>query len=81
MMAKTPAVHTSPRRVATYQWMTMDDFCTELGVASSTAYKWSASGPRSRRFPRFRKLPNGSIRIRRDWFDEWLEQLGPGLYP
>ncbi len=59
------------------EWLSMEDFCRELGVAPSTAYKWSASGPNSGRFPRFRKLPNGSIRIRRDWFDEWVEGLGP----
>lgn len=58
-------------------WMSMEDFCAELGVSPSTAYKWSAAGPRSGRFPRFRKLPNGSIRIRRDWFEEWLDGLGP----
>lgn len=59
------------------EWLSMEDFCRELGVAPSTAYKWSASGPNSGRFPRFRKLPNGSIRIRRDWFDEWVDGLGP----
>lgn len=57
-------------------WMSMEDFCRELGVASSTAYKWSAAGTRSGKFPRFRRLPNGSIRIRRDWFEAWLDQLG-----
>lgn len=59
------------------EWMSIDDLCAELGVKPSTAYKWSASGPRSGRFPRFRKLPNGSIRIRRDWFEEWLDGLDP----
>lgn len=59
------------------RWMSMDDFCAELGVSASTAYKWSSAGPGSGRFPRFRKLPNGSIRIRRDWFDEWVDGLGP----
>lgn len=59
------------------RWMSMEDFCLELGISPSTAYKWSASGPGSGRFPRFRKLPNGSIRIRRDWFDDWLSSLGP----
>ncbi len=60
-----------------HEWMSMDDFRTELGIASSTAYKWSSAGPASGRFPHYRKLPNGSIRIRRDWFDEWVESLGP----
>lgn len=59
------------------RWMSMDDFCAELGIATSTAYKWSSAGTGSGRFPRFRKLPNGNIRIRRDWFDEWVESLGP----
>lgn len=69
------SVHRSQGPGAARSWMTMDDFCVELGVAPSTAYKWSAAGPLSGKFPRFRKLPNGSIRIRRDWFDEWLDGL------
>ena len=63
--------------VVRHQWMSVEDLCIELGIAASTAYKWSAAGPASGRFPRYRKLPNGSIRIRRDWFDEWVESLGP----
>ena len=63
--------------VVRHQWMSVEDLCTELGIAASTAYKWSAAGSASGRFPRYRKLPNGSIRIRRDWFDEWVEGLGP----
>ena len=63
--------------VVRHHWMSVEDLCIELGIAASTAYKWSAAGPASGRFPRYRKLPNGSIRIRRDWFDEWVEGLGP----
>ncbi len=79
MAAQPAAIHRDDRSESLPSWMTMDDFCRELGVAASTAYKWSAAGPRSGRFPRFRKLPNGSIRIRRDWFDEWLDRLEPGV--
>lgn len=68
-----PDAPRSPER----DWISMEGFCAELGIAPSTAYKWSAAGPRSGRFPRFRKLPNGSIRIRRDWLEEWLDGLGP----
>ncbi len=59
------------------EWMSIDDLCTELGIAPSTAYKWSSAGSVSGRFPRYRRLPNGSIRIRRDWFEEWLDGLDP----
>jgi len=47
------------------------------GVAKATAYKWSSAGSGSGKFPRFRRLPNGSIRIRRDWFEKWVDGLGP----
>lgn len=57
-------------------WMTFDEFCAEVRVSKDTAYKWSAAGPRSGKFPKCRRLPNGSIRIRRDWFEAWIEELG-----
>ncbi len=57
--------------------MTIPEFCDELGITTWTAYKWSASGPDSGRFPQFCKLPNGHIRIRRDAFEEWVNSLGP----
>jgi excisionase family DNA binding protein len=57
------------------EWMTLDEFCAALGVHRSTAYKWSAAGTASGRFPRFCRLPNGHIRIRRDWLEEWLDGL------
>lgn len=58
-------------------WLSIEDFCHELGVATSTAYKWSSSGPDSGRFPRFTRLPNGSIRIRREWFEDWVATRVP----
>lgn len=57
------------------QWLSLEDFCEELGVARSTAYKWCAADPASGRFPRYRRLPNGRLRIRRDWLEEWLDGL------
>ena len=76
-MATTHLSRPDAPRAPERDWMSMEDFCAELGIAPSTAYKWSSAGPRSGRFPRFRKLPNGSIRIRRDWLEEWLDGLGP----
>ena len=57
------------------EWLSIDDFCEELGVPASTAYKWSSLGSGSGRFPRCCRLPNGKIRIRRDWLEEWLNGL------
>jgi excisionase family DNA binding protein len=57
------------------EWLSIEDFCEELGVPKSTAYKWAEAGPEAGRFPRYRRLPNGRIRIRRDWFEEWVDGL------
>nr|WP_218910388.1 helix-turn-helix domain-containing protein [Nocardioides thalensis] len=50
--------------------MTVDEVCTELGVARSTFHDWRAKG----RGPRCIKLPNGKLRIRRADFDKWLSE-------
>jgi excisionase family DNA binding protein len=57
------------------EWLSIEDFCEELGVPKSTAYKWAEAGTQAGRFPRYRRLPNGRIRIRRDWFEEWVDGL------
>lgn len=57
------------------EWLSIEDFCEELGVPRSTAYKWAEAGAEAGRFPRYRRLPNGRIRIRRDWFEEWVDGL------
>ncbi|MGH8931196.1 MAG: helix-turn-helix transcriptional regulator [Egibacteraceae bacterium] len=77
-MANLTAIAPSaPRGAQRRSWLSIEDFCEELGVPKSTAYKWSCAGTASGKFPRCRKLPNGSIRIRRDWFEEWLDGLDP----
>ena len=66
-----------PADIEARGWMSINDLCQELGITRDTAYKWSSAGTESGRFPEFRKLPNGQIRIRRDWFEEWVSGLGP----
>lgn len=56
------------------EWFTAREFAVQLKVSLDTVHKWSASGAGSGAFPHFIKLPNGSIRIRRDWLDQWIEE-------
>lgn len=67
----------TPTRWDASTWMSIQDVAEELSVPLATVYKWSAAGPGSGRFPEYRKLPNGRIRVRRDWFEEWVDSLGP----
>lgn len=52
-------------------WMTVAEFCTEMQIARSTWDDWRAKG----RSPRCIRLPNGSLRIRRTDFENWLDGL------
>jgi len=52
-------------------WMTMVEVCEALDVARSTIDEWRATG----RGPRFVRLPNGQLRIRRVALEAWLETL------
>jgi predicted DNA-binding transcriptional regulator AlpA len=55
------------------RWLSVRQIAADLGVSPSTAYKWSARG--TPWFPRSIRLHNGDIRVRRDWYDTWLEGL------
>jgi excisionase family DNA binding protein len=51
--------------------LTVEQLCSELGVARSTFYDWRAK----RRAPKCIRLHNGELRIRRRDLDAWLESL------
>jgi predicted DNA-binding transcriptional regulator AlpA len=55
------------------RWLSIRQIAGDLGVSSSTAYKWSARGVPW--FPRSIRLHNGDIRVRRDWYEQWLAAL------
>lgn len=52
-------------------WMTVAEFCEEMGVSRSTFDDWRAK----RRAPKCVRIPNGSLRIRRTDFEDWLDTL------
>jgi predicted DNA-binding transcriptional regulator AlpA len=49
------------------RWLSIRQIAGDLGVSSSTAYKWSARGVPW--FPRTIRLHNGDIRVRRDCYE------------
>lgn len=49
--------------------LTVTEVCAELNVARSTFYDWRSA----KKAPRCIKLPNGSIRVRRDDLDRWIQ--------
>jgi predicted DNA-binding transcriptional regulator AlpA len=55
------------------RWLNVHEIATDLGVSGSTVYKWSARGRPW--FPRSIRLRNGDIRVRRDWYENWLAEL------
>lgn len=55
------------------RWLSIRQIAADLGVSTSTAYKWSARG--TPWFPRHIRLHNGDIRVRRDWYETWLDAL------
>ena len=52
-------------------WMTVAEFCTEMGISRSTFDDWRAKG----RAPKCIRLPNSSLRIKRTDFENWVEHL------
>lgn len=57
-----------PRR-----WFGLEEIADDLGVSLSTVQKWSARRPPH--FPRSIRLPNGRIRVKAEWYEEWLAAL------
>jgi predicted DNA-binding transcriptional regulator AlpA len=53
------------------QWVTIQQVMEELGVARSTIDKWRRDG----KFPKFRKYPNGSLRVEQAAVESWCESL------
>lgn len=51
--------------------MTLQEVYDELGISKSTWNDWKNKG----RTPKFFRLPNNQVRIRRAEFDKWLENL------
>lgn len=52
-------------------WLTFPQVCDELGVSRGTLNAWRRDG----RFPAFKRLPNGSLRLRRADLEAWSECL------
>jgi excisionase family DNA binding protein len=69
---RKPAAAASARRSsADDEWLTVDEFCAEMRITRRTFERWRQRGTA----PRVKQPggPNGPIRIKRSWFDEWLE--------
>lgn len=54
---------------STIEMLTVDQICVALGIDRSTFYQWRIKG----KSPVCIKLPNGSIRVRRDEYERWLK--------
>ncbi len=55
------------------RWISIRQMAEDLGVSTSTVYKWSARGQPW--FPRSIRLRNGDIRVRQDWYERWLAEM------
>ena len=60
-----PAISELPR-----PWLTVAEVCAELQVPRSTWEKWRQRDVA----PKAIRLPNGQLRIRRAWLDEWISE-------
>ncbi|OAH16366.1 helix-turn-helix transcriptional regulator [Streptomyces jeddahensis] len=58
---------TSPPRRPTDK-LTVEEFCDDLRISSSTFYDWRKKGTA----PRCIRIPNGALRIRRSDYENWL---------
>ena len=70
--SKTLAARSAGGPSSSSRWLSIRQIALDLGVSTSTAYKWSSRGRPW--FPRSIRLHNGDIRVRRDWYEEWLDE-------
>ncbi|MBR8744995.1 AlpA family transcriptional regulator [Nocardiopsis sp. MG754419] len=52
-------------------WLTVDEFCEDIGIARSTFADWRAKG----RGPKCAKLPSGRLRIRLSEAERFMASL------
>lgn len=52
-------------------WLTVAQVCEFLTISKSTFYKWRMLGIA----PVAKRLPNGDLRIRQDWLNEFMAEL------
>ncbi|WP_198667237.1 helix-turn-helix transcriptional regulator [Glycomyces dulcitolivorans] len=69
-MSRATTYPSTPRPQAS-GLMTLQQVYDELGIAKSTWNDWKNKG----RTPKFFRLPNNQVRIRRADFEQWLDQL------
>jgi predicted DNA-binding transcriptional regulator AlpA len=69
---QTPPLLPDPESAGAGRWMTIRQIAADLAVSPSTVYKWSARGEPW--FPRAIRLQNGDVRVRRDWYESWLDK-------
>lgn len=61
--------HLSPP--TTSPWLTVEQCLRELAVPRSTWEKWRQRNVA----PPAKRLPNGQLRVHRDWLDTWISNL------
>jgi excisionase family DNA binding protein len=67
-----PAAQAEGRSNATVtdEWLTIDEVCQIIKIGRRTFERYLSRGTG----PRIKRLAgNGSIRIRREWLDEWMD--------
>lgn len=62
--------HPFGKSAASADKLTVGEVCAELQIAQSTFYEWRTKGTS----PRWIKLPNGQLRVRRADLESWLDE-------
>lgn len=70
-MRKENAINTRPRTTHSRAYMSVEEFCADLGITRSTFYDWRTK----RKAPPCLRLPNGELRIHRSDYETWIKTL------